>query len=913
MVSASKISNLDSQCADVLVVFARGSGDNPEASFTSDPFDDKFSDLERVPGEFFQAFQGKMDNEYPKVTYKAVSVHNFPSLYNSNGYKAVGAFSATTFLNVVQAEYSWFPFGEYSKSVGDGKEETAGYIKDQIALCPNQQLVLGGYSQGAQVMGESVFMLSSTERQRVSALALFGDPKYVGSDINNSSSSLNWFDAGLSLFTRPKAKPWKRGSAGLSDRGLADARIPYVPGDLENKTLSWCFNDDFVCSGGSGIFQTIISSVQNGSLPSVTDYSNGHNRYATFGAPQAAREVIQRLAPSISALDEERGGIDPDGSPSQPVPSKTNSKPIDIMMMLNTSAGVDDVLGQMRFSTVEVLQPMFAYFSEALYGVGEYSETGSLPNARVPRVAIHQEPTRLLDTLTSKMYRPLAFGGQSGGGLDPADPHQIGIERAVMSTNWRADAEKHVVLITSRMPIDSYTYNICNSDVRIGFGITTANKCNVTPALETDLARLHPERCLKVYDVLTRTNCAVELANPFHTYNVVRRTDDAIVLAQAKGIMVDVVVPSTITQFFDSTTGITYTVPMITAALKKIADSTGGVFLQYSSFTKANYTDMYWRILNHKSRIMPFAAIEDFDKAGSVDGLSPFKTKSVKSQAPILLDATSKNVFEEYKWDFDGDGTWDETTASPNTDYVYGSAVGQVMAVVAGLNEGVEQSRSILPLNITTGEGNQSLTAPVLPEDLEAIHSGDDVVIAWTANDSGAVLFIGDPTSGLPLVSAPLSDGSFTLTDIDEATTSLLVWVDDGSSSSVREQLAVQDEPVAPEESVKVLVESESSPNSQFIGQQSSPVSIVQSSNTNTSGTTNQPVLQPAGEVTDVKAAELQGQALQQAGELSDEDLASEIDKSETKNSNSIFYVILGLVVVLLLGGGAYKLLKSKD
>ena len=635
-------------------------------------------------------------------------------------------------------------------------------------------------------------------------------------------------------------------------------------------------------------------------MPSVADYSDGHNRYATFGAPQAAQEIIQRLAPSISTLDEARGGVESDGSLPQPVPSIPNSKPIDIMMMLNTSAGVDDVLGQMRFSTAEVLQPMFAYFSEALYGVGEYSETGSLPNARVPRVAIHKEPTRVLDNLVSKMYRPLAFGGQSGGGLDPADPHQIGIERAVMSTNWRADAEKHLVLITSRMPLDSYTYNICNSDVRIGFCISTANKCNVTPALETDLARLHPERCMKVYDVLTRTNCVVELANPFHTYNVVRKTDDAIALAQAKGIMVDVVVPNTIAQFFDSTTGITYTVPMITAALKRIADSTGGVFLQYSSFTKANYTDMYWRILNHKSRIMPFAAIEDFDKAGSIDGLSAFTPKTVGTKQPIFFDAGSTNTFEQYKWDFDGNGVWDETTDSPNTDFVYESAVGEVLAVVAGFNDETEQSRSVLPLNVTPGEEALTLTLPELPESLQAVRSSDDIVISWQSVDSEAVLFIGDPTSGLPIVSSPISEGSIILPSFDGTVTSLLVWVDDGFATSSREEVLIEEEV---QESVKVLEESESSPNSQFVGVQSESVSAAQASST-------QQTVQQTETVTDVKAEQTQSEVLQQASGFSDEEL---VDDIETKDSSNWPYMIVGLILVLLISAGAYKVLKSKD
>jgi hypothetical protein len=884
----------------VLLVFNRGSGDNPDGLLTGLPFTEDFKKKEAVAGSFFMSFKGKMDKEYPLVTYKAVSVHNFPNLYNPDGYKAVGIFSAQTFLNAVQAEYSWFPFGEYNKSVGDGKAETVGYIKDQIALCPDQRLVLGGYSQGAQVMGESVFLLSSAEREHISALALFGDPKYVGSDISSSSSTLNWFDSLSSIFDRPKAKPWKRGSAGLNDRGLADARIPYVPSDLEYKTLSWCFNDDFVCSGGSGIFQTVVTSIQNGSVPSIADYSNGHTRYATFGAPQAAGEIIQRLAPSISQLDESRGGKDPDGSPAQVAPISPNSKPIDVMMMLNTSAGVDDVLGQMRINTGEVLPPLSYFYSNVLYGIGEYSETGDLPNRRIPKVVIHQSLTANINSLISKMNIQLASRSLSGGGLDAPDPHQLGIERAVMSTTWRKDAEKHVVIISSRLPSSNYTYNICNSDVRIGFGITTTNNCNINPILETDLASQHSERCKNTYDVLTKTNCSVDLANPYYIYNVVRNIDDAITMARAKGVIIDVVVPNTITQFYDSSTGVTYTVPMITAALKRIADSTGGVFLQYSSFTKANYTDMYWRMLNNKSKVLPFAAIEDFDTAGSVESVDPFKSKTIKSNEPILFDATSENSFDEYRWDLNGDGTWDETTVSPSTDYVYESAVGQILAVVAGFKDGAEASRSILPLNVVGGGESVALITPQLPAGLEAIRSGSGVTISWTLNNSGAVIFFGEPTSGLPMASAPLSSGSIVLTNIDDSETNLIVWVEDGSSSSSRQHLSIQSpEPVV--ESVKVLNESESSPNSQFIGVVNSPEPTVQSNGTG-SVVSVQQVLQQTADVTEVKGSESANNELQQASSFTEDDLSNDIDEAD----NTRNYLLYGIIILILISVGVY-------
>ncbi len=374
-------------CSDVLIVFARGSSDNPLGQYLDLPFESIFQEKEKVGGAFFREMKTELDNNYPNVTYKAVSIHNFPNLYNQNGYRAVSMFGFPTLNNVLDAEFGWWPWGEYRGSVSDGIEETVGYVKDQVVQCPNQQIVLGGYSQGAHVIGDALFRFAPQEREKIGAVALFGDPKYIGSDVSLRGPVLNWFDS--LAHGKPAAEPWKRGSATLKDRGLADARIPYVPSDMEYKVMSWCFVDDFVCTGYSGIGKTLRRHIeQTDPVSSPDDAGVGHLRYPSFGVKEAAQEAVVKLSLALRAANRARGGVDPELGVEQSISTATY-EPITAMITVNTSAGADGVLGTLRMFTGQVVPQVARFFPSATIGIADYNENGTMED-RWPRVDIRK-------------------------------------------------------------------------------------------------------------------------------------------------------------------------------------------------------------------------------------------------------------------------------------------------------------------------------------------------------------------------------------------------------------------------------------------------------------------------------------------------------------------------------------------
>ena len=773
-------------CADVLIVFARGSSDNPNANYLDFPFEKDFRDLEKVGGAFFQAMKNELDTNYPHVTYKAVSVHNFPNLYNQNGYRAVGIFGGPTIMNAFDAELSWWPWGEYRGSVSDGVDEVVGYVKDQQQLCPDQKIVMGGYSQGANVIGDSLFHFSNTELDKIQAVTLFGDPKYVGSNIDNESSRLNWFDTFTNLTTpgaKPIAEPWVRGTATLNDRGSLDARIPYVPQAMADKTLSWCFVDDFICTGGSGIYKTLKRQLDNLNPVINKDViGEGHTRYPTFGVPQAAEEIVVRMSAELRQLEVARGGFDPNKGINQPTANKGSNDQINATIMLNTSAGVDDVLGQFRVNTPHVLPYILPFFPNAAIGLGDYSEVGTTEK-RIPRVNIHTLPTRNTDQLYSRMISKLSYGTLSGGGLDIPDPHQIAIERAAMISSTDHSVKKHIILITDRPFQENYTYNICSSDVRIGFGIMSSNMCGTNPSLETGQARGNSERCAQVFKALTEPTCSVELTSPGFTYNVSRTREDAATFAIMNDVAVTVVVPHA-SAFLNANEEL---------KLKKLAADSGGLFIKYDSFTKASYTDMIWRVLGHEPKRMPLAYIDKLDELDYTQGEAFTQLKGL-THTPVQLRVDAPKQFQQYAWDFDNNGIVDETTAVPQTEHVF-VAPTKGFVRVSGKDQGQLYSSGLLPIDI-----QQNLVvfedkiAPETVANFKATRLGTGIVLTWQPGMDDQLLFVSGP-GNIWIKTIKANIGSTNIDDPDLSLESLSYWTENESGNSIRLSVAVEPEP----------------------------------------------------------------------------------------------------------------------
>jgi hypothetical protein len=124
---------------------------------------------------------------------------------------------------------------EYGPSVANGTQVADQNIADIVGLCPRSLLVLGGYSQGAQVIRGALSALDAQDQQHIVAVVLFGDPLFsVGDQAVERFSTFNAAQAGL--FT------------GLIGR-LLGFKGDAVPAGYEGKVFSWCHANDVVCQG----------------------------------------------------------------------------------------------------------------------------------------------------------------------------------------------------------------------------------------------------------------------------------------------------------------------------------------------------------------------------------------------------------------------------------------------------------------------------------------------------------------------------------------------------------------------------------------------------------------------------------------------------------------------------------------
>lgn len=127
---------------------------------------------------------------------------------------------------VTELEY---PASMAPDSAVRGVENLTALLNTTAAACPDQQLVLLGYSQGARVIGNTLSARTAVTVQaaaRIDAIALFGSPVFNGGEPYNRGS----FDPALS------------GLAPLPTGALAE---------FADRLRDFCHAGDRVCQGGN--------------------------------------------------------------------------------------------------------------------------------------------------------------------------------------------------------------------------------------------------------------------------------------------------------------------------------------------------------------------------------------------------------------------------------------------------------------------------------------------------------------------------------------------------------------------------------------------------------------------------------------------------------------------------------------
>lgn len=250
---------VDKACEHVESVFARGSGQTLNQ------------------GDEFKQF---IDQVEYRIKQESVNI-NFYELgseeYGGALYPAVGV----GWNHPIVSSGSWLSAGEgfkYGDSVSKGKKEFKAYIDKRMEKCGDSIFVIGGYSQGAQVVREGVEMLSAANKSKIAYVALFGDPKLH-------------LPEGFGIF--PDAcrgknlSPWRKDVPECRTyAGSLEAQRPFVSSILSSKTGLWCNRHDFVC-GSSSVFWD----------------QEGHGKYDEPGQAidKAALEIAKRVKAKLPA------------------------------------------------------------------------------------------------------------------------------------------------------------------------------------------------------------------------------------------------------------------------------------------------------------------------------------------------------------------------------------------------------------------------------------------------------------------------------------------------------------------------------------------------------------------------------------------------------------------------------------
>ncbi|MFF0607155.1 cutinase family protein [Nocardia tengchongensis] len=126
---------------------------------------------------------------------------------------------------VTELEY---PASTAPDSSTRGIENLTALVNQAAAECPNQRLVLLGYSQGARVIGNTLYTRTALTDQaaaQIDAIALFGSPLFNGAD------------------------PYDRGNYNPALSGF-NALPAGALGEFTNRVRSYCNAADRVCQGG---------------------------------------------------------------------------------------------------------------------------------------------------------------------------------------------------------------------------------------------------------------------------------------------------------------------------------------------------------------------------------------------------------------------------------------------------------------------------------------------------------------------------------------------------------------------------------------------------------------------------------------------------------------------------------------
>jgi alpha-tubulin suppressor-like RCC1 family protein len=251
-----------SSCPDVLVIGARGSGQEPQKNGGVDPSQYAADPYNGMGIENYTVYQ-RLAEAHPQlhIAYEGVQ------------YAAEKVITS----DLTEPSLLSMPW-LYSDNVSAGARWMTQEVSLIDAKCKHYtKFVLSGYSQGAWVVHRALFGMSSTLRKQVVGVTMFGDPLYLKfQTINRVNNLVNIYN----------------GSAWSVD--IANAGVPK---DMVAKTGDYCHTFDPVCQFWS---TNLLSLVE-------------HFHYVPDGDAVKAADFVSPNLPSPTAWTAISSGSPPSG------------------------------------------------------------------------------------------------------------------------------------------------------------------------------------------------------------------------------------------------------------------------------------------------------------------------------------------------------------------------------------------------------------------------------------------------------------------------------------------------------------------------------------------------------------------------------------------------------------------------
>lgn len=380
---------VDQTCLKVESIFARGSGErvnqeNAEALKFFDEIDYRLRESASLKQRKYELGT----DSYGGYRYPAIAV-------NDNLY-----------ANAIGAVFSGGQAFAYGDSVKQGVGELKSYLTQRYNKCKSTgtQYILGGYSQGAQVVGQALPDLAREIRDNIVYVGFFGDPKLYYPE---GFGPLPPACQGKNL------SPWRRAASRCNlVSGSLGAHKPYLPTDMQTKAGLWCYKQDWICDWNA------------------FGQTSGHGEYKKDGRAidDAAREAVTKLKAKLPKTTGQ--SIDT----TRQKGSSTNG--IDTVFLIDTTGSMAGAIEQAKTFARDSADKIKAQNGRvALVG---YKDRGDVYTAKIFSHFSDSYETFLaqLDTLTA-----------SGGGDTPeATLHAL--MTAFNGLSWRDGATKAAVVLT---------------------------------------------------------------------------------------------------------------------------------------------------------------------------------------------------------------------------------------------------------------------------------------------------------------------------------------------------------------------------------------------------------------------------------------------------------------------------------